>query len=281
VDNRKFKNESCNCLICGHSSNVLFNAKVMYRYDVTYFNCPDCGFIYTETPYWLPEAYAHAITSLDVGLVKRNLDLAEITEKIIQRHFNSDSRFIDYAGGYGLFVRLMRDKGYDFIRQDEYCENIFALNHDVRDLTESTEFELATAFEVFEHLSDPTQTVNRILSYCESVLFTTEIAPIVRMSQPSDWWYFSAETGQHISFYSLKSLQLLADKLRCSLYSNNRYLHLLTRRKFRTNPFDKNRWERLQRWVGKLKGRSTLKRKSLIGADHELAQKKAANGRST
>jgi len=39
-----------------------------------------------------------------------------------------------------VYVRLMRDEGYNFYRQDVYCENIFAKSFDVEDLKEKKFF---------------------------------------------------------------------------------------------------------------------------------------------
>jgi 2-polyprenyl-3-methyl-5-hydroxy-6-metoxy-1,4-benzoquinol methylase len=146
-----------NCNICENKAEFLFKATVLLKYNVAYFKCTNCGFIRTENPYWLKEAYSDAISSLDIGLVERNFNLTQIAAPIIKCYFNYKSKFLDYAGGYGLFVRLMRDRGFDFYRQDIYCDNILARNFDITDLNSPSRFEMLTAFEVFEHLHDPLQ----------------------------------------------------------------------------------------------------------------------------
>ncbi len=50
-----------------------------------------------------------------------------------------------------MFVRLMRDNGFDFYRSDRQCENLFAKGFEAS-LDVSPSYELLTAFEVFEHL---------------------------------------------------------------------------------------------------------------------------------
>jgi hypothetical protein len=94
------------------------------KYEAKYYQCSDCQFIQTEEPFWLEEAYKDAITKLDIGLVYRNENITPIISTIIQLLFSKSKRFIDYGGGYGLFVRMMRDRGFDFYRQDIYCENL-------------------------------------------------------------------------------------------------------------------------------------------------------------
>ena len=43
----------------------------MDKYDVKYFLCGNCGFVFTEEPYWLNEAYKSAINISDTGIVTR------------------------------------------------------------------------------------------------------------------------------------------------------------------------------------------------------------------
>ena len=225
-----------NCKLCGSESNYIFSKKILGKYDARYFQCKNCGFIQVQSPLWLNEAYADAISSLDTGLVSRNLYVSPVVGKLIAEYFDPNKKFIDYGGGYGLFVRLMRDKGFDFYRQDKYCQNLFAQYFDITDLQDNTKkFELLTAFELFEHLEDPIAEVKNMLVFSDSILFSTELQPN-NIKDHEDWWYFSPESGQHISFYTKKSLEALAEKLGLTLYTDNRALHLLTKKKFQKSP---------------------------------------------
>jgi hypothetical protein len=224
------------CKICSSQSNDLFKAKVLNKYEVAYYKCQECGFIQTEDPYWLNEAYESAISSVDTGIVTRNFVNSKIVSAIIRFFFNKREKFLDYGGGYGLLVRLMRDKGFDFYRFDKYSENLFARCFDINDLNNKNGFELITAFEVFEHLNSPLDEIKEILSFGTSVLFSTELQPVSPIKSVEDWWYFSPDSGQHVSIYSKQSLISLADKLGCNLYSNGKNIHLLTLKKFKINP---------------------------------------------
>jgi hypothetical protein len=199
------------CKICGAERKKIFEKKILEKHDVSYFECSKCGFIQTEKPYWLDEAYSSAITSVDVGLVYRNIYFSDIVEKILQSEvFDKNARFLDFAGGYGLFVRVMRDKGFDFYREDKYCDNLFAKYFDIKDLSEKDQaFELVTAFELMEHAENPFKELDYIFSMTESFLFSTELIPDENVE---DWWYIGAEHGQHISFYTKESLKKIAEK---------------------------------------------------------------------
>jgi len=221
------------CKICSSNSNFLFSEQILQKYNIKYFKCDVCGFIQTEQPYWLDEAYQDAIASLDIGYVSRNLFYRDIVASILKRKaFNSNGKFLDYGGGYGLFVRLMRDEGFNFYRQDTYCKNLFAQYFDAE---KAGFYDLVTVFEVFEHLENPLIDVKKMLQYANSILFSTELQPNIEIKSVNDWWYFSPETGQHISFYTNKSLQCLAEKFNLNLYTNNRDFHLLTNKKLPTN----------------------------------------------
>lgn len=219
------------CNICQSSTNPIFKLKVLWKYEIQYFQCQHCNFIQTESPFWLEEAYQDAITSTDIGLVKRNLDFSTLTEKLILHFFNKNGSFLDYGGGYGLFVRIMRDKGFDFYRDDKYCENLFAKNFDSINLPkEKNHFEMITAFEVFEHLATPLETFKDLFNKSDNILISTELQPIQDMDE--NWDYLAPENGQHISLFHLKTLEELAQKFDLQLHTNQHSLHLFTKNKY-------------------------------------------------
>lgn len=248
------------CKICGNGTNNIFNELVLNKYQVDFYKCFNCGFIQTEKPYWLEESYGSAITDLDVGLVSRNINFSNLVEKIIKNNFDYKKQFLDYAGGYGLIVRLMRDKGFDFYRQDKYCDNIFAQNFDASESGISSKFELLTAFELFEHLENPIEEIEKMLEYSDSILFSTELQPKKEIKNSEDWWYFTPETGQHVAFYCEKTLKFVAEQLGLNFYTDGENIHLFSKRKFEKNP------------ITNISG-NEIEIKSLISDDFILAKK--------
>ncbi len=46
---------------------------------------------------------------------------------------------MDFGAGHGVFVRMMRDKGFDFFWNDIYCKNLYAKDFEY---TENTKYEM-------------------------------------------------------------------------------------------------------------------------------------------
>lgn len=259
--------------ITGGPTDLLFEATVLSKYKVAYYRCRETGFIQTEEPYWLNEAYASAITKLDIGLVQRNLKLSDQFGKLIALNFNKDAQFLDFAGGYGLFTRMMRDKGFQFYHTDMYCQNLFAEFFDANRFEPGRKYELVTAMEVFEHMNDPLKEISELFGKSDTVLFTTELVP-QNYNNTKDWWYFTFETGQHIALYTEKALQHIAGKFNCNFYSNGQSVHLFTKRTFAQNPFKALRdpflTRKLKKWIFKTEEKKYHYPESLLEKDWKM-----------
>jgi len=180
----------------------------------------------TEEPHWLAESYASAINEIDLGPVNRAITGSKLIEGVILSTFDKAARFVDYGAGYGVLVRLMRDRGFNFYWHDIYCQNLFA-KHFVAE--PGSTFELLTAFEVFEHLVDPLTEIKSMLKYSNNLLFTTLLVP-ERAQTVADWWYFAPEHGQHVSFYTVEALQVVAKIFNLHLCTDGIGTHLLSRK---------------------------------------------------
>lgn len=213
------------CPISGDLMTVAFAGTVLCKYNVTYYYCEQCGLLKTERPYWLNEAYQDAISDTDTGLVARNISNCEALDVVLDRLGVQDGKLLDVGGGYGLLARLMRDKGYDCYTTDMYCKNIFAKGFEPRGLFKA---DALFAFEVFEHIEDPLRFLEDTFNTysCKTLVFST-LTFLDRVPAP-DWWYYSFETGQHITFYQPRTLSRLADRVGCKYQMLNYGLHLFS-----------------------------------------------------
>lgn len=215
-----------NCKVCNSKVDYVFNKQVLFKYSVKYYQCSKCGFMQTETPYWLEEAYEAPISNLDTGILSRNISNVAVTSKLITHFFNSSDTFLDFGGGYGTFTRMMRDVGFDFRNYDKYCDNVFSKNYSVDVLDEK--FELLTAFELFEHVEQPLEKMKELLKYSDNIFISTTLQPSDKKSL-KNWEYLVPEAGQHISLYSLESLKVIGKTLDLNLLSNGSNYHLFTK----------------------------------------------------
>lgn len=211
------------CKICGQESSVFFTEKVLAKYDVDYFYCDRCGFMQTEEPYWLEEAYGDSINISDTGYMARNLYLTKVITILLFLFSDKKGSFLDYAGGYGVFVRMMRDVGFDFYWDDKYTQNLFARGFEYDD---DKKVEAVTTFESFEHFVDPVSEIGKIFTISKNIIFTTEIFDGVP-PKPNEWAYYGFKHGQHISFYQEKTLRFIADSFGVN-YSRFGDLHIFT-----------------------------------------------------
>jgi 2-polyprenyl-3-methyl-5-hydroxy-6-metoxy-1,4-benzoquinol methylase len=192
------------------------DAKVLRKYLVKYYRCTSCGFLQTETPYWLEEAYSSAISKLDTGILARNLSNQSITTAILNLLLPDAKTFLDYGAGHGIFVRLMRDKGFDFSWYDLHATNDYARGFEH---VEGDTYDFLTSFEVLEHLVDPVAELSAMMSRSSNVFVSTFLLPRPT-PKVADWWYYSPISGQHISFYTLDALHLLARRFNRHLLSH-------------------------------------------------------------
>ncbi len=256
------------CKICGSTSRPLFSAQVLMKYQTQYFECPQCDFVQSEEPYWLSESYSNAITAEDTGIMMRNITNTNIVLATLLLLGKTTGRVVDYAAGYGILVRLLRDEGVETFWYDRYCENLFARGFEFS----SEVVELATAFEAFEHFVDPMQEFESLFQISPNILFSTLLMP-----QPAppinQWWYYGFEHGQHISFFRLKTLRLIAKKYKKILTTDGSSYHLIS-----DKPISCFLWKLLRKYSYATKSITRMKLTSKTFIDHEhIVLKKRGN----
>jgi len=225
------------CKICAAQSAKIFNARIMNKYDIDYFLCPTCGFLQTEDPHWLKESYAKgAISSLDTGVLTRNLYFSKVTSAIIYFLCNPKESFLDYGGGHGIFTRLMRDRGFDFYWHDPYGDNIFSRGFEGQ-VDGARKYEALTSFENFEHFVDPMLEIEKLIGLTDTVIFSTVLLP-PEIPKPEKWCYYCLGHGQHVSLYSHKTLAFIAQKYHLNLYTHRMGYHMFSRRRLSAFQFD-------------------------------------------
>jgi len=216
------------CPVCSGKRRELFQARLLNKYDVRYFHCEMCGLLQTEQPYWLDEAYSNVIADTDTGIVSRNLEIARKLAGLLYFCLDPKALYLESAGGYGLLTRLMRDRGFDFRWHDPYCENIFARGFEWDPVNATAVGGAVTAFEVIEHVLDPAAFIRNALMQAKTrTIILSTLLYEGEPPHPDKWWYYSLETGQHISFFRRDTLKTLAAGLGLRFYTHGSF-HVFT-----------------------------------------------------
>lgn len=254
------------CPLCRGTTTRFGEGTVLGDVPVTYMRCSHCASISLPRPTWLDRAYSDAISALDVGLLERCLQLANVTHAVVAAEGLQREECLDFAGGYGTLTRLMRDRGIAFHHADPYCDNIFARGFEGE---LPRRYALITAFEVLEHLTDPVADLAAVAASTDLLLVTTQVLPDPP-PQPGAWDYYAPETGQHVTFSTVAGLRALASALDYRLTTSGRLVHVLHRRPLRRATRILMRDERLAYAVGALRG-EVGRRRGLTLADSRSA----------
>jgi hypothetical protein len=259
------------CNLCEGSCEPRGSYRVLARHSAEFWQCVQCGYGFLHEPSWLDEAYSSAITSVDIGPLNRCIENSRTVKFLIDLYHRGNGLSLDYGGGYGLLVRRMRDLGYQFLWYDTFCQNLLAKGFEGQ-LTGHEKYEVITAFEVLEHLVEPKAELDRIISSCETFIFSTSLLP-EPLPQFDQWWFYGPEHGQHVSFYRRSSLEALARRHGKQFVTDGSDIHVITGK--RMSP-------RLFRWLTKRKVAalySALRpRSSLLFKDFEAGRKRALAG---
>ena len=193
------------CRLCGTEAARVSVQRILCRYPVAYYQCPNCALLQTQRPFWLKEAYASALSALDTGAIARARLCIELTGALASLlRIPPDSPCVDYGGGHGLLTRAMRDQGYDFRWHDRYAQNHFARGFEA---DPAQPYALLTCFEVWEHLPDPGRDLTEFFSPGHDHLL---IGTYLHHGHRDNWWYYSCESGQHVAFFADTTMRFVA-----------------------------------------------------------------------
>ena len=196
-------NNEVNCRLCLSKSSYVFKKKLL-QFSVSYFQCQRCGYLQTEEPFWLEDAYKEEINLTDTGLASRSIHNLGVVLAFILSSEIKKALLLDYSGGYGLLTRLLRDSGVNAFWSDKYCKCLFSRGFEDNG---NTKYDIVTSFEVLEHLHNTKKELKEIFKKGENFIFTT---CLYHKNVPSDWCYFGSEHGQHIGFYTRRSMQYIS-----------------------------------------------------------------------
>jgi hypothetical protein len=105
--------------------------------------------------------------------------------------------------------------------------------------------------------------ISAMLERSDNLLFSTRLHPS-HAPLPQEWDYFSLHGGQHISIYSLQTLQHLAKRFNRNLQTDGSAIHLFSKR---TLPWPVFKLITKNKTASVI--RTALRRRSLTDSDHQ------------
>lgn len=209
---------------CSQSDYYLYGLSGIPIY---YRKCGNCGLIFTTAFDSLDrEGFTDLIYNEEY--LKYDPDYAEDRPKQ-NANFLDDFLFpikslvkgLDYGSGNGLTTSILNAKGWDFSACDPINNSI-----PVSDLF--CDFNIITAFEVFEHMPFPFLGMKDLVSYAASdclLIVGTQATDNQVEDSRLNWWYAGPRNG-HVTLYSKESIRLLFGMFGFSFVSINSSLHI-------------------------------------------------------
>lgn len=218
------------CRFCSSQVNF-FSKATVFRQEAGFDFCQTCGSVQITDVPWLEEAHFGGIVDTDTGAAMRSIDIARNFTLFMHLEKKFSTMGIDYGGGSGLLTRLLRDRGFRCLSFDPYANQFFASGFIATAEVAKSNSTFLLAIECIEHLEDPFSVFENFVSNKDYFLFTTELIsdPPPNPAAPNPWWYFSLESGQHVSFASFKGLEKLQKRLGFPFYTRINGIHIFSR----------------------------------------------------
>jgi len=212
--------EEGRCRLCGSAVAPAFETTVLSCHPAQYTQCPGCGSLQSERPYWQAsdESLAAEPARQPESLPRAVLHCTILRPLLPMLGVQPDDRCIDINPGEDHFARLMRDSGF-------HC---FSLRGDSVFGAEGASLpraKVVTLLGVLETFEEPSLAWAAIMSMQPDFIIGTLLTP---EHSSADWPELRRETGERVFFHSVQALAMIATKHGYSPYTLGQFF-LLTK----------------------------------------------------
>lgn len=195
---------------------------------VPYYRCAQCEFAFTDFfDDWSSQDFKQHVYNDEYGLFDPNF--AEVrphktAKRVAGLARSPQTRILDYGCGNGRTIELLREAGYQqVVGFDPY--------HADPQPPQGGPFDFVICVEVAEHTTQPLQLFAALSQYTAPhgviLLSTRDFAEV--KGRWVDDWYVAPRNG-HVSFYTQRTLRLLANSIGRDYIKIDTYRHLLVPR---------------------------------------------------
>lgn len=195
---------------------------------VPYYRCAACEFAFTDSfDEWTDEDFQRHIYNDEYGLFDPNF--AEVRPQTTAKRVgtiarNKQTHILDYGCGSGRTIELLREAGYANVTGfDPYHAN--------PQQPQGGPFDFVICVEVAEHTTRPLQLFAELARFTAPhgvILLSTRDFSEVKGRWVDDW-YVAPRNG-HVSFYTQRTLKLLAASVGREYIKLDSFRHLLAPR---------------------------------------------------
>ncbi len=195
---------------------------------VYYAMCSSCDFVFApEFSNWTDDEFLSKI--YNDGYIEIDPDYIEARPNynydLLLKLFGNSSgeiRHLDYGGGNGKLSEKLSAANWNSTSYDPFPNGS-------GNLSEIGTFNLITAFEVFEHVPNPSSLMKNLEALIEDegiIFFSTLINDNnIKKNERLSWWYASPRNG-HVSLYSHESLKKLGEHFGFNFASMGIVVHI-------------------------------------------------------
>ncbi|MCG3144869.1 MAG: hypothetical protein HONDAALG_02379 [Gammaproteobacteria bacterium] len=210
------------CKLCGAETARKFSLHLVDGLDGDYFECQSCQFLQShhldsKSPDELQQLYDNERNlELDSGAAWRQACVVNRIEQLVKLGLitNGPGRFklLDFGCGSGFIASYLAHQfGWQAISYDQYARPVFSPQfalHDWADVIRQGPYNLIVASEVFEHFIDPKGQIDQLrMALAEDHGFMFITTGLYLPDECNEQWnYLAPQSGQHVSFYSRKSM---------------------------------------------------------------------------
>lgn len=196
---------------------------------IAYYRCAACDFAFTDAfDAWSADEFSQHIYNDEYALFDPNFATVRpkgTTSLVQQLVRNRAARILDYGSGNGYTAALLREAGYaQVVEYDPF--------HGDPVKPEQGGFDLVICIEVAEHSTNPLALFAELGSHVADhgliLLSTKDMSEV--SGRWTDDWYVAPRNG-HVSFYTARTLKLIAASLGRDYHRIDGFRHLFAPRR--------------------------------------------------
>lgn len=217
------------CKLCSCTRTIYrFSLPLVNGHHGHYFECERCKTLESYhldsmSDQELEDFYANCNPDLDSGAAWRQYCIVTRIEHLVNLGMIPRKlkgfKVLDFGCGAGFVVNYLTHRlGWNVVGYDPFATSTYSPSRVLRDwetVVKNGPYNLVIASEVFEHFRYPkeeTSMLQGIVTKGRAFVFMTT-GLYIPEKRTQAWHYLAPQSGQHVTFYSIRSLQELGHQL--------------------------------------------------------------------